>query len=137
RISSSGLPKQLKSINRVITNASLASVLILYPLLRGQSPVAYFGSLFPLGRHPLESLHGYAAVVLYLSLIYLAWVVTGNIRFELRSSPGKLLGRLATAPFSAVLGATIEELMFRGVVLASLMQTFAIKPAVIIGTLIF
>ncbi len=137
RISSSGLPKRLKSINRIITNVSLASVLFVYPLLKGQSPLAFYAKYFPTGRHWLESLHGFAIVALYLALLYLAWTVSDNVRFSARHGLAKSSARLAIVPFSALLGATIEELMFRGVVLASLLESFSTPIAVASGAVIF
>jgi len=137
RISSSGLPKRLKSINRVITNASLAGVLIVYPLLKGQSPLAFYAKYFPTGRHWLESVHGFAIVALYLALLYLAWSITDNVRFSVRHGVAKSSARVAMVPLSAIMGATIEELMFRGVVLASLLDSFSVPVAVVIGALIF
>lgn len=137
RLSSSGLPRGLKSVNRVITNVALASVLLAYPPLKGESIAAYYGRLLPLGGAPAEALHGFAAVTLYLSLLYLAWMLSGNVRFGVRHRPRDLAGRLAVVPFSAILGASIEELMFRAVVLADLLETFPVWAAVAIGATIF
>lgn len=137
RISSSGLSKRLKSINRIITNSSLAAVLVAYPLLKGQSIVWYYARLLPLGRAPLQALHGFAAVAIYLALLYLGWMISDNVRFGIRHRPGDLASRLAMIPFSAILGSTIEELMFRAVVLASLLDSFSVPVAVCAGAIIF
>lgn len=137
RISSSGLSKRLKSVNRIITNSSLAAVLVAFPLLKGESVIAYYSALFPLGRASLQALHGFAAVAIYLASLYLGWMITDNIRFGIRHRPGDLVSRLAVIPFSAILGSTIEELMFRAVVLASLLDSFSVPVAVVIGSIIF
>lgn len=137
RISSSGLSKRLKSINRITTNASLAAVLVAYPLLKGETLLGYYARLFPLGRAPLHALHGFAAVAIYLALLYFGWMLTDNIRFGIRHRPADLAARLAVIPFSAVLGSTIEELMFRAVVLASLLDSFSTPVAIILGAVVF
>lgn len=137
RISSSGLPKRLKSVNRFITNVSLASVLVAYPLMKGQSPLRFYAKYFPAGDHWLESVHGFAIVAMYLSLLYLSWTVTDNVRFSARHGLAMSSTRLAMVPLSAALGATIEELMFRGVVLASLLESFSVPVAVGVGAVIF
>src|SRR5262249_44312939 len=107
------------------------------PLARGESPPRFYARYFPAGRHWLESVHGFAIVALYLALLYVAWVITDNVRFSARHGPAKSLERLSMAPLSAVLGATMEELLFRGVVLASLLESFSTPVAVVLGALIF
>ncbi len=137
RISAPDLPRRLKRINRAVTYLAFAGVLLGYPLLRGQSPLAYYGQFFPLGARPWELAHGAAAAVLYLCLLYLAWTVTDNVRFRVRHDAGKLAQRLAGAPLTAVLAAFLEELLFRALLLNDLLESCDPLPAVIGGTLVF
>jgi membrane protease YdiL (CAAX protease family) len=136
RISGRDLPRELKRVNRGVTYAVFAIVLLAYPLLRGYSLVTYYGGMFPAERWR-ELVFGLAASVLYLSLLYLAWLMSGNVRFEVRHSPGRLVQRLAGAPVTALLAAVAEELLFRGVLLADLMGSMPVPEAVAIGTLVF
>jgi membrane protease YdiL (CAAX protease family) len=117
------LPASVRRANRTITKVVFAAVLVIYPLLRGQNPLLYFARFFPPGSRPLELLHGAAAGVLYLALLYLAWMITDNVRFGARHDLRRLAVRLAGVPFTALLIALVEELLFRGVVLADLLRT--------------
>ncbi len=137
RIGSADLPQRLKRVNRVVTYAAFSLVLLGYPLLRGQSPPAYYARFLPLGDRPLEMLHGAAAAILYLVLLYLAWTVTDNVRFEVRHRPGRLIRRLASVPLAAVFIAFIEELLFRAMLLADLLESFDARVAVLIGVVAF
>lgn len=82
-------------------------------------------------------MHGSATAILYLSLLYLAWLTTDNVRFHLRPDRRRLLRRLAGAPFTALFAALVEELLFRGVLLADLLESFDPRVAVPIGVVVF
>ncbi len=137
RISAGDLPRELKRINRIMTNLTFAVVLLGYPLLRGASPWVYYGRFLPLGQRPGEALVGAAAAVLYLGLLYLAWTLTDNTRFEVRHKRSKLVRRLAAVPLAAVMVAFVEELLFRAMLLAALLEDFAAPLALTIGVLVF
>ncbi len=131
RISLAGLPRPLKLLSRTINGCALAAILLTFPILRGVSPVDYYGGLFPGLTRPREMLHGAAAATLYLALVYLAWTVTDNVRFQIRHSWGRLIRRLAGVPPTALLIATFEELLFRGMLLSDLLRSFT--PAIAVG----
>ncbi len=137
RINPADLPRHLKRYNRMATYAAFALVLVGYPVLRGESPLGYYLRFFPLGRRPYELVHGFSAAVLYLSLLYLAWLASGNILFRLRHDPARLVQRLAGVPLTAFLVAFVEELMFRAVLLADLMDSLPPWLAVGLGAVIF
>lgn len=137
RIGAADLPRPLKRINRLVTNLAFAAALVGYPLLRGESPVAYYAQFFPLGARPFETLHGAAASILYLALLYLAWTVTDNVRFQVRHDAKRLVGRLAGVPLTAVLIALVEELLFRAVLLAGLLDSFTPQIALPVGIVVF
>jgi membrane protease YdiL (CAAX protease family) len=131
------LPASVRRANRTITKIVFAGVLVLYPLLRGENPLAYYLRFFPLGRRPLEMLHGAAAAILYLALLYLAWMITDNVRFGVRHDWRRLAVRLAGVPFTALLIALVEELLFRGVLLADLLRTYSPYLAIPVGVVGF
>ncbi len=138
RISAEELPRGIRAANRVVTNVAFAAALLGHPLLRGESPVEYYRQFFPLaGARPAEALFGVAASVLYLALLYLAWTVTDNVRFRVRHTAGRLLRRLAGVPPTAVLVAVVEELLFRGMLLAGLLETLDARVALPIGVAAF
>lgn len=133
----SGLPKSMRQLPRVLTNLTIAGVVLAYPLIRGEGPVAYYADLLPGDVRLLAAVHGFAVSVVLLSLIYIAWLATDNVRFRVRHRPSKLARKLAVVPFSAVMGALAEELLFRGVLLADLLESFDVTSAVAIGTVVF
>ncbi len=137
RIGAEDLPPNLRRWNRVITQAAFAAVLIGYPLLCGLSPIAYYARYLPLGRRPLELLYGAAAAVLYLCLLYAAWVAGDNVHFRARHAGPRLIRRIAAAPLTAVFAAGVEELLFRAVLLVGLLETFDEVSAVAIGAMLF
>ena len=85
RIGEADLPRRLHRVNRVVTNLTLMLVLLGYPVLRGQAPLAYYGRLIPFGGREYEFVFGLAAAVVYLALLYLAWAVTDNVNISRRS----------------------------------------------------
>ena len=137
RIGAPDLPRPLKRINRLVTNFAFVAVLLGYPLLRGASPLTYYLRFFPLGQRTIEMLRGAAAAILYLTLLYAAWTVTDNVRFEVRHGARRLVRRLAGVPFTAVLIALVEELLFRGMLLAGLLDSFAPRVALPVGIAVF
>ncbi len=137
RIGTTDLPAPLRRVNRIVTKAAFAAVLLLYPLLRGDSPWTYYAGFFPWGPRALDLLHGAAAAILYLALLYLAWMLTDNVRFEIRHDARRLAKRLAGVPFTALLIALVEELLFRAVLLANLLEALEPRWALPIGALVF
>ncbi len=137
RIGAVELPRGARVINRAATNLAFAAVLLLYPLLRGMSPMAYYADYLPTQTLLPHAAWGAAAASLYLLLLYLAWALTDNVRFELRHPLGKLLRRLAGAPLTAVFAALVEELLFRAMLLADLLETCPRVMAVMVGVVVF
>jgi len=137
RVGTADLPAPARRVNRTLTKVIFAAVLLAYPLLRGQSPLGYYAGLFPWSTRPWELLHGAAAGVLYLALLYLAWMLTDNVRFGVRHDARRLTRRLAGVPFTALLIALVEELLFRGVLLADLLESFNPRVALPIGVAAF
>ncbi len=146
RLSAADLPRPLKRVNRALTHAAFATVLLAYPLLHGalrgrfEAPLAYYAAYLPLGTRPLEFVYGLAAAVLYLALLYLAWLLSDNVRFRVRHTPARLARRLAGVPLTAFLIAFVEELLFRAMLLAGLLEEFGprgVPVAVVLGALLF
>lgn len=137
RISGADLPERFKRINRVATKAVFVVVLAVYPLLRGESPMDFYPPFLPLGTPMLSMIYGSAAAVLYLTLLYLAWALTDNVRFQIRHEPGRLWRRLAGVPFTAVFVALAEELLFRAVLLHDLLESMDVWLALPIGIFVF
>jgi membrane protease YdiL (CAAX protease family) len=110
-----------------------AAVLLAYPLLRGEHPWAYYSQFFPGGGRVRESVHGLTAAGLYLVLLYLAWLLTDNVRYRVRHGAKKLTLRLAGVPLTAVLVALVEEMLFRGMLLADLLESLPPVAAIAVG----
>lgn len=138
QITASGLPRRSQRLSRAWTNAGFAAVVLAYPLLRGRMPLDYYASLFPFERAAaLRLLGGFFGTVTYLSLIYLAWIATDQVRIGVRHAGSVVARRLAAVPFSALLGAVMEELLFRAVFMAELLESMSPAPAVAVGALVF
>lgn len=134
---SAKLSKRFKKVNRAIGNVIIAAAIVLFPLLHGQNPRLYYESFLPLDHRALDGLRGFAVALMYLSLLYMAWLVTDNLRFRVRDKPSRLARRLAVVPLSTALGALVEELLFRGILLADLLKGLAPTTAVLSGALFF
>lgn len=137
RIDHADLPRRWQQLNRIVTNLAFAAAIVLYPLLRHDSPIRYYASLLPLDRRIGQAAQGAAAALIYLGLLYAVWLITDNVYLRPIGKVKKLAKRLGAVPFSAVIGAGIEELLFRAMLMASLMESFGTIVAVIVGTLVF
>ena len=116
---------------------TFAGVLVLYPILRGGSPLSYYRGFFPLNGRASELSMGVAAALIYLGLLYASWLFTDNLYLRPLSDARRLGSRLAAVPLSAVVGAGVEELLFRAMLLAGLMESFKTPVAVVMGTVLF
>jgi membrane protease YdiL (CAAX protease family) len=137
QISPAGAPDGVRVLNRTVTYVSVAAVLLLYPLVTGRDWAAYYGGLFPLDERVRLAGIGAAMGVLYLALLYLAWLLSDNITFRVRHSGRRIAKRLLLAGPLAVFVALFEELLFRGVVLADLQRSLPPVLAVLIAVAIF
>lgn len=137
RVTASGLSPKLRQVNRVIMNAAILGALLVYPLLRGMTPWRHYGGLLPNDDRMWHAVFGLGAALWFLGLMYLAWTASGNVRFSLRRSWPRTIRRLLTVPLSAAFGALIEELLFRGMLLADLLAWLPTGPAVVIGATCF
>lgn len=136
RLHAADLPGRFKTLNRVAANVVLASVLLAYPVLRGVAPWDYYAAFFPLAD-AAHAVFGLGSATLYLTLLYLAWLLSGNVRFERRHRAARLAQRLAAVPFTAVCGALLEELLFRALLLHGLLADFPAAVALPLGALLF
>src|SRR3990172_5022120 len=118
RLDPTGLPRGMQRAGRMFTNVAMLLVLAVYPLARGPSPLTYYLALFPLDERPLECVHGVVLALLYLGLLYVAWIATDNLHVRPMRDSAALLRHVAALPLTAGLGAGAEELLFRGVLLA-------------------
>lgn len=137
RLSARGLPERWRKANRAVTQVALVAVVVAYPLLLGRTPIDYYGELLPRGAPAFAFAHGLAIAVLFLSLLFFAWNLSGAVEFSMRQSASRTLRRVLTSPVSAVLGAGAEELVFRGVLLRGLMESFPLPAAVAVGAICF
>jgi membrane protease YdiL (CAAX protease family) len=139
RIDSRGAPRVLRSAGRISTQACLLIALCLYPVLTGRPIVGYYASLLPATATRWHFVQGVAAAVLCLSLLFLAWVVSGRIQVLLHHSRRKCVRRMALLVPTAFFGAFVEELFFRGVIMADLLRTGVLSPmlVLILNSLVF
>lgn len=139
RIDTRNAPRNLRTAGRITTQLCLAAVICAYPLLRGRTIVGYYSSLFPANRTFVQFLHGLAASTFCLCLLFLAWIATHRVQVLVHHSRKKWIRRMVLLLPTALFGACVEEMLFRGVVMADLMRTGGLpRPAVVIvSALIF
>lgn len=132
------VPRVLRTIARIITQLALLGVILAYPALQGRKVIDYYRSLLPIELAG-QFIHGLAVSVLFLCLLFLAWVLTDQLQIDVHQSRRRWGRRLALLLPTAVFGASVEELLFRGVLLADLLRSMPHPQtlALAIGTLVF
>lgn len=138
RIDSRGGTKHLRLAVRIATQASLLAVIVLYPFLRGESLVAYYGRLLP--RAPAAEHFGYgvASSALFLSVLFVIWLSTHRLVVEVHHARRKWIRRLILLVPTALFGAFVEEMIFRGVFMADLLHSnWSPVAAVAVSGLVF
>lgn len=140
RLDADGAPPIVRTGGRIATQVILLAVILGYPLLKGSSPLEYYGSLLPSDRS-WSFAHGAAASSLFLCALFLAWIASDLLRVEVHHSRRKWIRRLVLLPATALFGAFVEELLFRGVVMADIMESALVSgtpwAAIAISTLVF
>jgi membrane protease YdiL (CAAX protease family) len=132
------MPAAVRTVARLVTQLALLGVILVYPLLRHESIIKYYGDLVPVNLAP-QAICGLAASTLLLSLLYLAWVLTDQLQIDVHQSRRKWTRRLVLLVPTAAFGAFVEELLFRGVLLGDLLRDMPHSPwpAIGIGTAVF
>lgn len=131
------LPLPVEQTLRAATHTGMACVVLVYPLLRGMTPLAYYAPFFRLDSAGRELAWGAAAATLYLSLLHVAWAATDQARFEVRHRASRIVRKLLLAPVAGLLIAAVEELLFRAVLLADLLESLPVGAAIAVGTIAF
>jgi membrane protease YdiL (CAAX protease family) len=137
RLDAGDAPRAVRTGSRVVTQLTLVTAIACYPLCIGRSPLEYYASLFPADRTALRLAHGAAASTVFLCALFAAWIASDQMRVEVHQSRRRWTRRMILLPATALLGAAVEELLFRGVVLADLARTLPELPAVSLGSLVF
>ncbi len=139
RIDADGAPKNIRTGGRIVTQVSLLAVIVIYPLTRGEGIVGYYRSLLPGGPVMLQFVHGAAVVTLFLCVLFSVWLGTQRLEIDVHHSRKKWIRRLVLLLPTALFGAFVEELLFRGVLLADLLRStmISVPSAIMIGVLIF
>lgn len=137
RIDARDAPRDVRALGRVIVQASLIGVIVLYPRMLGQSVVAYYQSLLPASRSALQMAHGAAASCLFLCVLFGVWIATDRVQIEVHQPRRRWLRRLALLGPTALFGACIEELLFRGVVLADLLESLPSRHGLAVTIAVF
>ncbi len=133
RLDAGNAPSAVRVAGRWTTQCALVAVILVYPAILGQTPLAYYAGLLPRTRSVLHFLDGAAAAMLFLCALYGVWLATGLLQIDIHHSRRKWIRRLAMLLPTAVFGAGIEELLFRGVVLADLLRSEFFPPWLAIG----
>ncbi len=139
RIDAGGAPRNIRTTGRIVTQVSLLAVIVVYPLLRGQPIADYYAGLLPMTGTVLHSVHGAAVSILFLGVLYGVWIATDRLRVSKHQSRRRWVRRLVLLAPTACFGAVVEELLFRGVVMADLLDSPLVPRgvAVAVSVLVF
>ncbi|HWL95673.1 MAG TPA: CPBP family intramembrane glutamic endopeptidase [Phycisphaerae bacterium] len=139
RLDSGDSPAVVREAGRIVTQVTLSAVAVAYPLLIGEGVAEYYARLLPLNDSMADFGQGAALATLFLSVFYLVWLVTDQVRVAPHLDRRRTMRKLAIVPFSAIFGALVEEIVFRGIVMADLLRSAALTDgsAVVLSAAIF
>ena len=129
-------PRSLRIVLKIILQATLIGSILLFPYLRRSTPGAYYGALLSWRRVP-EFLHGAAIGLAVLGVVFATELATGGIRWKVRYPAGKALARSSRAALSALTVVAVEEPLFRGIVLQSLLDAAPVWAAIALSAVLF
>ncbi len=132
----SGEPRSLRIALKAVLQATLIGSIVAYPFLRGTTPVAYYGALLPRHR-AVEFVYGEAIALALLAVVFALELATGGIRWRVRYPASKALARSARSALSSLTVVAVEEPLFRGIVLESLLATMPAGPAIVSSAALF
>ena len=131
-----GQPRSLRIALKTALQVTLIGGILLYPYLRGTTPVAYYGALLPRHR-ALEFLYGEVIALGLLAVVFSMELATGGIRWRVRYPADKALARSARSALSSLTVVAIEEPLFRGIVLQGLLGAMPAWPAIGLSAALF
>ncbi|QDV91000.1 CAAX amino terminal protease self- immunity [Phycisphaerae bacterium RAS2] len=138
RIDSRGGAKHLRLAVRIATQVGLLAVIVLYPVVRGEAIIAYYGRLLPPAPAAEHFGYGVASAALFLSVLFVIWLATQRLVVEVHHARKKWIRRLVLLGPTAMFGAFVEEFLFRGVLMADLLRSnWSPGSAVAISALVF
>ncbi len=138
RIDASNAPGQVRTVSRAATQLCLLAVVAIYPLAVGRPIVEYYREMLPVSAWR-QLAEGVAAAVLFLCVLFIAWIATDALRPGVYRSRRRWRRRLMLLLPTSLFGAFVEEAIFRGVVLADLLESNLLPTvaAVGVGSLVF
>lgn len=137
RIDAGDAPKQLRLVGRIATQVLLIALILLFPTFQGRGIEDYYGCLLPLDRTASLAGQGAAIASLFLCALYITWIATDRIYVAVHQSRRKWTRRLILLIPTACFGALVEELIFRGILMADLLQTPWLHPAFAVAISVF
>lgn len=139
RLDSREAPPIVRTAGRITTQCCLLAVVLAYPIATGREIGPYYAGLMPPDRSSADFAAGFAASTLFLCSLFGAWLATGQLQIDVHHSRRKWMRRLILLVPTALFGALVEEIIFRGVVLADLLRTaWMPRPAAVtIAVMVF
>jgi membrane protease YdiL (CAAX protease family) len=122
-------PRSLRIVLKVVLQTTLIGSIVLYPYLRGSSLAAYYGARLPWHR-AREFLYGEVVALAVLGFVFALELATGGIRWKVRYPAGKALARSSQAALSSLTVVAVEEPLFRGILLQSLLGVLPVWAAI-------
>lgn len=138
RIDARHAPSHIRMTVRIATQIGLLGVIVIYPMFRGESSHGYYGRLLPPAPAVEHFGFGVASSALFLSVLFVIWLATQRLVVEVHHARRKWIRRLVLLVPTALFGAFVEELLFRGVLMADLLRSnWPPGSAVMVSALVF
>ena len=131
-----GEPKSLRIVLKVILQSTLIGAIFFYPFLRHSTAAAYYGALLPWHR-AREFLYGEAIALGVLGVAFAIELATGGIRWRVRYPVRTMLARTSRSALSSLTVVAVEEPLFRGIVLQSLLGAVPVWTAIPLSAALF
>lgn len=123
---SSDQPKSLRLALKGVLQTTLIGSIFVFPYLVGSTPGRYYGPVFA-GEKAIQFLYGEGIALVLLSLIFGVELVGGWIIYKKRYTARKALTKSTLSALSSLTVVSVEEPIFRAVVLQYLL--YAAPPA--------
>ena len=129
-------PRSLRIVLKIILQATLIGSILLFPYLRRSTPGAYYGARLSWHRAP-EFLYGAAIGLAGFGVVFATGLALGGIRWKVRYPAGKALARSSRSALSSLTVVAVEEPLFRGIVLDSLLDAAPVWAAIALSAVLF
>lgn len=133
---SSQQPKSLKLALKAVLQCTLVGSIFLFPYVVGTTPGAYYGPQLAIGQAHYF-LYGELIAVGLMAVIFAAETAAGWLYYQPRYELRKAVLKSSLSALSSLTVVAIEEPLFRGVILKTLLAAVPWPVAIPLGAVVF